>query len=103
MVTELMDVVSFAACFSFFGCCDSHVLFSKAVAKQSVKIEHIIMMQYFTVLRSHVFLIALCCCFMDFHILSCWPEKTSICKDRHHNSAFVHNFITPDSTGFELL
>lgn len=36
IVIELMDVFSFAVCFTFFGCCDSHVLFSKAVAIQSV-------------------------------------------------------------------
>lgn len=36
IVTELMDVVSFAVCFTFFGCCDSHILFSKVVAIQSV-------------------------------------------------------------------
>ena len=36
IVTVLMDVVGSAACFTFIGCCDSHVLFSKAVVTQPV-------------------------------------------------------------------
>lgn len=96
IVTELMDVVSFAACFSYFGCCDSHVLFSKAVAIQSVCQNWAC--NYDAVL--HCFTIS---CFSDcsllllygFSYLSCWPEKTSTRKDRHQKQCFCTSFHHP--------
>lgn len=90
IVTELIHMVSFAVCFTFFGCCDSHVLFFKAVALQSVRqnwaynkdAELGCSTPFFYKLMFFWLFSALCRCFMDFHIISFWPVKTTTCQDR---------------------